>query len=514
MVQTLAGASRIARLYRLATALSAIVLMTIPATAQLRSTKPKKAPRAIAVVRWQTNTQGKAVPRLLPVAILDEGKYYDASLYKATPGPMALEPGVVYEAQDKGQVLGYFTVKTAFRNPASKQWYGLGEWQSTSLGADELALRERPQTVEMVKEGQKTTSPVFTAPVDDRDIKKKATVYDEEGKEIPAGQEPMDDDHDKPSLKRKQGDIDRLPQVGAPAKKAPDATSAPTKADDDPDRPKLKRGVPGAKTASAPPANAPVTSGTAPTAMTQKTGDDDPNRPILRRGGKGQQKTGVEATETAGASVPGRVRARGDVESAASKQPSGFATRTFEAVAVSDAEDVSGIKQDYRFHWTDSEREELTEKLRKLASQEADKFLRTTVASATTRKPAPAKSQTPASAISWTDRQVAGLDLDFNNSAELVYAASATLESGKTLYVTLVARTDVDGDPRKLYSVVTASDRLDLVPRLELVDAVDADGDRRGELLFRRVRDKGAEFVLYRVGADTLTELFHGGNAE
>jgi Ni2+-binding GTPase involved in maturation of urease and hydrogenase len=82
------------------------------------------------------------------------------------------------------------------------------------------------------------------------------------------------------------------------------------------------------------------------------------------------------------------------------------------------------------------------------------------------------------------------------------------------VFVTVVARTDIDGNPRKLFSSVTTSDRLDVTPRLDLVDAVDADGDKRAELLFRRVRDNDAEFIIYRVGVDGLTELFHGGNAE
>lgn len=491
------------------------LLQALPASAQLRTTKPKKGPRAVAVVRWQTNAQGKSVARLLPVVILEDGKYYDASLYRATPRPMALDAGVVYEAQDQGEVLGYFTVSNAARNVSTKQWYGLGEWQSATRTI-EPELRERPQTAEVVKEKDKGTSPIFTAPVDDRDIKKKTTVYDEEGKEIPEGQVPKDDEKATPSLKRKQGDIDRSPQVAPPDKKK-EAGDVPKNPDDDPERPKLKRGA--AKAANAPAgsvSNRPIVkSGT-----TSK--DEDPNRPILRRG-PGQQKTGTgESDPSAGAPVPARIQARGDVQSASVKAPSGFATRSFEAVAVSDAEDT-GEKLGYRFRWTDSEREELAAKMRTLARAEAEKFLkgsgRSALAASATpaSKPArgtPARAQTVAPVLELIDRQMAGLDIDANNSAELVYAGSAPLDGGKTLFVTIVARTDVDGNPRKLYAVATANDRLDVSPRLEFVDAVDADGDGRAELLFRRVSGHGAEYVLYRVGPDTLTELFHGGAGE
>ena len=49
-----------------------------------------------------------------------------------------------------------------------------------------------------------------------------------------------------------------------------------------------------------------------------------------------------------------------------------------------------------------------------------------------------------------------------------------------------------------------------VLPRLELVDAVDADGDGRGELLFRQISDAGRAFVLYRVIGDRLWPLFRG----
>ncbi len=510
------------RLYRptLAKTLAGILItiLAVPSAAQLRTTKPPKGPRAIGVIRWQPNAQGKAVARLLPVAILDGGKYYDASLFRATPRPMALDPGVVYEGQDKGDLLGYFTVQNATRNATTRQWVGLGEWQSSTRSSTELELRDRPQTAEVVKDGQRATSPIFTEPVDDRDIKKKATVYDEEGREIPAGQEP--DDDAPPTLKRKQGDIDRLPQVAPPTKKK--EVPAPASADDDPDRPRLKRGgsagqqPAGAQTTT--PAAAPAS-----TTPTPKASDDDPNRPILRRGGGGQQKTGIsESGQSAGTTVPGRVQARGEVVAGA-RQANGFATRTFEAVAISDAEDAQ-FRQDYRFRWTESEREDVTARMRTLVQVEVAKFLRTSEPNRATKSAITAKgarrgtTQAPATPpLDLTDVQLSGLDLDANNSAELVFTGRArldSLDSGKTLFVTLVARTDVNGNPRKLFSVVTSSDRLDVSPRLELVDAVDADGDRRGELLFRRIRENSAEFVIYRVGADTLTELFHGGNAE
>jgi hypothetical protein len=497
--------SQTERLYRSAQRLLAAALiatLAVPANGQLRTAKTEKGPRAIAVIRWQTGGDGKAVPRLIPVAILEEGKYYDASLYRATPRPMALDSGVVYEAQDKGETVGYFTIKGASRSDTTKRWFGLGDWQNAT-GVSDPELRGRPQTSELVKEVSPSppakTSPIFTESVDDRDIQKKTTVYDEEGRPLPEGQAPPNE-NEKASSKRKQGDIDRLPQVAPPKKETPQ----PTSSEDDPDRPKLKRGTPGQTTTQtekqpdAPPASTPA-------AATPAKPADDPDRPILKRG-SGQQKV-VDTTGSAGTAVPGRVQARGDVSSAVVKQGTGLATRTFETVAVSDAGDTDR-RSDFRFRWDETEREELTTKMRALAQQEAEKFVSGMTLAPTPRTPRSAKPS-----VTLTERGMAALDIDRNNSAELIYSASGPA-AGKTIYVTVVARVDLQGNPRKITSVVTASDRLDVLPRLELVDAVDADGDGRAELLFRKLRDRDAEFVIYRIGADSLTELFRGGAAE
>ncbi len=80
--------------------------------------------------------------------------------------------------------------------------------------------------------------------------------------------------------------------------------------------------------------------------------------------------------------------------------------------------------------------------------------------------------------------------------------------------VMLVARTDIYGNLRKLYSGVTDKYHLDVTPRLELIDVVDADGDGRGELLFRETSDVGSGYMIYRATADKLWKMFDSLNAE
>jgi len=109
-------------------------------------------------------------------------------------------------------------------------------------------------------------------------------------------------------------------------------------------------------------------------------------------------------------------------------------------------------------------------------------------------------------------------DLADVNEPELVLTARARMpqrsrekESASLQYmVTLVARQDVNGELHKALANVTDAQHLDVFPKLELIDAVDVDGDGRGEMLFRQVSDAGSAFVVYRVIGDRLYPLFQG----
>lgn len=109
-------------------------------------------------------------------------------------------------------------------------------------------------------------------------------------------------------------------------------------------------------------------------------------------------------------------------------------------------------------------------------------------------------------------------DVATNNEPILVLSAKATPpqpgraagETTREYYVTVVARSDFNGELHKLLSSITDDQHLDVTPRLELIDAVDADGDGRGELLFREVSDAGTAYVVYRVTPDQLWALFEG----
>ena len=125
---------------------------------------------------------------------------------------------------------------------------------------------------------------------------------------------------------------------------------------------------------------------------------------------------------------------------------------------------------------------------------------------------------------SFDDVQLKIFDLSNINEPELVLTATARMPAtaGKAgassnlqfsdlqFMVTLVAREDVNGEFHKAMANVTDAQHLDVLPRLDLIDAVDVDGDGRGELLFRQVSDAGNAFVVYRVIGDRLYPLFQG----
>jgi hypothetical protein len=67
---------------------------------------------------------------------------------------------------------------------------------------------------------------------------------------------------------------------------------------------------------------------------------------------------------------------------------------------------------------------------------------------------------------------------------------------------------------RKLFSSVTDSRHEDVFPRLELIDAVDAEGTGRGDLIFRAYNGGASSYELYHVGPDALRKLFDNAGTE
>jgi len=98
-----------------------------------------------------------------------------------------------------------------------------------------------------------------------------------------------------------------------------------------------------------------------------------------------------------------------------------------------------------------------------------------------------------------------------------VLDAKLPLASGGTkpfaYYATIVARLDINGEAQKIFSSVTDTAHLDVYPRLQLIDAMDADSNGRGDLLFRHYSDIGISYGLYRVFPYQMEKVFEGGSS-
>src|SRR5205823_2439676 len=95
------------------------------------------------------------------------------------------------------------------------------------------------------------------------------------------------------------------------------------------------------------------------------------------------------------------------------------------------------------------------------------------------------------------------------------------ISGGRTrnFYLAIVARDEQGSALYPLLSYITDDQRLDALPRLEFIDAVDADGDGVGDLLFRSIGaayengNVSRGFQLYRTWPDRLRKIFDSSGA-
>ncbi len=370
--------------------LSVLCLLGLAAGAAAQAAPPKKkqrSARAVALLEWHKDSKGALGPRLVPISFLWEGKYYDAGLYEASPRPLALEPGTVYEATRSGVPAGLYTVRGGVS--VKGVWYGDGMW-------------------------------------------------------------------------------------------SPGVTGSPKSASGDDERPRLSRAA--ADSTSAPPP-AQSSSGDAKS----EPEPNDPNRPTLHRGAG--RATAAPTAPAPPAAAPKPVAAPAAPKPADEPEP---------LVAVSDEQTQE--TRPYLFQWNRDEEERLTGEVKVLAEAEV-------------AREAGAK-------LELEQVRARAFDLYSSNLPEIVLTARTSGEKSaakglkgqpRIYYVTVVARVTVSGEVRKLFASVTSSSWLGSVPRMELVDAVDADGDGNGDLLFALVTESSRSYAIYRVGRDELFKLVETG---
>lgn len=423
-----------------------------------RRSEPRNTTRAVAVVE----IDAKGLARLYPVMLILEGKTYDASLYGSRPVPMAIWGGTVYEVQKSGMPTGLLTLNLARR--LGTEWWGEGLWKS-------FASDEKKDDKSKKADAKKTDA--------------KPTLKNDGDDERPTLKKPKPEGASAGSTeptKSTPGDPKTAEQN--PATAATDASKTDQKtanADEGKSAAKTKRGA----------------------------GPDDPDRPVLRRGGPvGTSQVKDTSNEPYEVVTPAKAR---ELSSARAS------VKTF--VAVSDA--APSDNRPFDMQLAPEEQEKYGKELARQSWNELKKYAGTSVA-------LPVEP-------TFANVNIRSFDLDYSNNPVLVYTAEYKQGSAPaakppkkkstepaappmpperllTYYVTYVGKVDLQGQVNKLFASSTDNGHLDVTPRFDLIDVVDADGDNRAELLFKELSDIGSSYVIYR-GSPYWAKMFEGAGS-
>ncbi len=440
-----------------------------------------KGPRAVGLIGLLPKGDKG---RLIPIAIMVDGKFYDAGSYKAAPVPMALDFGIVYEGFRSGVSQGVFTITQP--GQLNHAWIAEGKW--LPAGAIDP---NKPK---------KYTPPVIEDPDGPPVLHRRNETADSDGTD-------KNKDKDNKNKDKSSGDQQEPATAPAPPAAAPTtSTSTPPTPPSPPDSAKAPATPETAK--ASPPATSPAPSSDEPY--------DDPNRPRLRRG-----KPDTTARQEPFATFDSMVEAMPGAGSGVGK-PGEKTTKSSAVVFIPAISDAGGPDpRPYTYAVKPAEEAGYRSKMLDLAAR----LLRAQAGTAkeagnikssggTPGKTSTGKSNSKSPTPQFDDVNLRIFDLSYSNEPVLVLSAKTRPSLGDNYEVpkeiTLIARTNLEDELQKLFFSETDSQHLDVTPRMELIDAVDADGDGRGELLFRRTFDSGSAYAIYRVAADRLWPLFEG----
>ena len=327
--------------------------------------------------------------------------------------------------------------------------------------------------------------------------------------------------------------------------------SAPTP---DPDRPTLHRagsssGTDASTSAPPPDPDRPTLHRHADDAASGGTAAPDPARPHLRYGQSTDADARVLPTELKDYATPGLGAAAAGSTGPGSLSATGAPVTIGQTVAISDT--ATDEPHPFRYAWptpaaeADAKTAMHALALRALATaaqatfgpaarasakenaalaQAATAAERTVAASAgsasaasgtsgtTHARRTPAASPAAPTADPLVDAEWSAFELSYGSGATYVYAAHTLAPGAARRYVTVIAQPDFYGKPHLVFSATTRGDQLTQAPLMHLIDAVDADGDHRAELLFE-LQGAGAapgarQFALYSVLAGKAMEVY------
>lgn len=426
--------------------------------------KDEPALRAVAVLEW-TGPAGKPhASRLVPVTLFDGEALQDASIYLARPEPLAVYGGVEYILEKDGRHVGLFDLRSAGQQDG--MWFGFGSWKS--MPKPKPAFDAKLAKID--EDDEYSDRPVLH-----RKHHGAQTAGKGAGSDAPSNAPPVDPD--RPTLHKPANET---------ASSSSDDSSASSS---DPDRPKLTKPKP---------EKAAAESGS----VESLPNITDPDRPRLLRG-----------KYTAGGPP-------------IAPSLTGLPAETQQMVAVSDPRNRPEHPWDYK--WADpadegkmkAQLEAIARAALGLNAQPASPPSATTAKtksrSAAQHKPATQDAQSDAAdePAPLRDEQFRVFELAYGAGATLVLTAHTDGPLVHQKFVTLIAHPDLYGNVIVLMKSVTDGAHLDETPRMKLIDAVDALGDNRGELLFELRTLSQRQFALYRVLRGSADRLFVSGVAD
>jgi hypothetical protein len=481
--------------------------------------KKEAGPRAVGVLQMSA----KGTVSLVPIAILIDGKFWDATEYKADPVPMALEPGTVYEGERAGSPLGLFTVNNALHSRAANvisPWIATGRWVAagSETAKTEVKAETVPVGIDRSDEAPRLTrNPAAAAPASSGKTT-QASAPSSAPSSAPQTTGTSGSGDEPPRLKKSNpAPVETTSGTSNPSGQTAPGTGSPVPAS----APGETKGG-GDSKADAKPVDR-------PSVPASDSGADESNRPRLRRGKPveplpeddvpGYSKPGAAPTASSPADA-GKIAAAAD-------------TVPVETVpAISDA--TTAEPKSFAFDWLKDEEGDRRKQVVALAKEQVRAYVDAQVRARIVPQPAGAAVKQNSTAKTTgkpavktsakidpilENEQMKTFDVWTTNQPVIVYSAEAHMpravgashsdfDADLRYSVLLVVYPDIYHNLHKIYSGVTDKYHLDLTPRLELIDAVDADGDGRGELLFREITDAGTGWVIYRPTADKLWRMF------
>ena len=457
------------------------------------------------------------------------------------PRRWSLQPETLYQAMSYGEPTGWFTVTTP--EQVNGAWVAEGQWKP-QLGtfdtkvAQQAAKQARKKTQSPMNDD--SGPPVLRRSPSSGSSESTPSSGNADGQTSTASssgntQSQAKDDSDRPVLRNSSPPSSTGssrptlgPDTSPDTSTAATAPPAPSTVDNDPDRPTLKNSSP-SSSASSPStetsqANASVATPPAPPASSAD--ENDPDRPTLHRG-KPSAQPSTSATVTNKPTTSNAQAATAAAQSPKASAPPNQPQSGHTYPAISDAGNYE--IRSLLYAMTPAEKEERGKPMLALALEEVTKYRSKRQQENTTEKAAPKttakapakpgmKATAPAPKFVVADSDLRAFDLDFSNSPTLVLTAKVSAPPAKAggftfdYFVTVVARVDINGEAQKVFSSVTDNNHLDAFPRLEIIDAVDADANGRGDLLFRQHSDSSVSYALYRVYPYQMVKVFEGGS--